>query len=246
MKNTPKPQPPSGHWIVVGYGEVGRRVTERLMRQQAAVVVIERNAQRAQQVRQRALTHGASELTVVEADAFHPQTLTAAAVERAAGLALTLDSDRDNLVLCVKARRVGGKLRVVARADAPSSVSKLLRVGADATANPTELGGVALASMMCAGVKLASAEPSDLDQRFATIDVHRDGACAGSSLGSFADTLADAVTSPTDARVIGLSRSLGRPYTSPPPWDVMLQGGASVLVQGSAAGLLLARRLMGT
>jgi voltage-gated potassium channel len=78
------------HFIVCGFGRVGRNASAELQRLQAQVLVIDRSEERVE----RAMHLG---ILAIEADATHDETLRSAGVMRAKGLIASLPSDAENL-----------------------------------------------------------------------------------------------------------------------------------------------------
>lgn len=141
---------PSGeaavHWavgaqVIVGCGSVGRRLVDDLARQGVQHSVIDRDARALSQLPPESEGGPATLL----GDATDRAVLSRAGLRDAAGMAIVLNSDRDNLFLCLLARHANPALRIIVRADDPSGRGRLLAAGADAVVAPAALGGVRLA-----------------------------------------------------------------------------------------------------
>jgi len=85
------------HFIVCGYGRVGRHASRELLRAGAPFVVLDRNEARAEQARQAGM------LTMV-ADATRDESLRQAGIARANGLVSALATDADNLFVILSAK----------------------------------------------------------------------------------------------------------------------------------------------
>jgi voltage-gated potassium channel len=126
------------HFIVCGYGRIGRVVAQQLLRQQVPFVVIDRNpAQVEQATRDGALA--------IEADAGSEAVLTRAGIARARGLIATVGSDAENLYAVLSARVLRPDLFIVGRAATEDASVKLKRAGADRVVSPYEIGGLQMA-----------------------------------------------------------------------------------------------------
>ncbi len=128
----------NGHYVVVGYGRLGRRLAGDLTAAGRDVVVVDRRDDRIAELEEAGLPH-------VQADAEEAETLRAAGVERAAGLVLVLPNDAANVFVALTAREVrldgpAGRLFIVARTNEASSTPKLLRAGVDKVISPIEIG----------------------------------------------------------------------------------------------------------
>jgi voltage-gated potassium channel len=130
-----------GHFIVCGYGRVGRGATEELLHAKAAFAVIEKDPERAQRAAQRGIM-------AVNGDATRDQTLRDAGVTRARGLIAALASDADNLFTILSAKGLNPNLYVATRAAEEGAEQKMRQAGADAVMAPYALTGHRLAQCL--------------------------------------------------------------------------------------------------
>jgi voltage-gated potassium channel len=128
----------SGHTIVCGWGRVGRAVAEDLVSAGQAVVVVDVDAERLENV----------PYPTVVGDATLDVTLRSAGLERAGALIAALEGDAENLFVTLSARAIMPDLFIVARARQDESVPKLANAGADRVVNPQELGAARMASFV--------------------------------------------------------------------------------------------------
>ncbi|MFH1150936.1 MAG: potassium channel protein [Actinomycetota bacterium] len=129
------------HYIVCGYGRVGRSVAEELFTQGREFVVIERNPE----VFQECVDEGYLGLLGSATD---NETLVEAGIMRAVGLVSALRSDADNLYVVLTARTMNPSLLLVARADQPGSEEKLSMVGADRVVSPHQIAGKRMVNIL--------------------------------------------------------------------------------------------------
>jgi voltage-gated potassium channel len=122
------------HLIVCGSGRVGSHLVRDLERTAQPFVIIENDQQRAAELSQRGLN-------VLVGDATLEESLRAAGVERARGLAACLPNDADNLYVVLTARDLNPRLHIVARAAEEQAEAKLVRAGANHVVAPTIIGG---------------------------------------------------------------------------------------------------------
>jgi voltage-gated potassium channel len=130
-----------GHFIVCGFGRVGRNASAELKRLDAEVIVIDRNEERVE----RAMQLG---MLAVNADATLDNTLRAAGVMRAKGLIASLASDAENLFVILSAKSLNPGLTVVTRASEEEAEVKLRRAGADIVFTPYAMVGNRLAQSL--------------------------------------------------------------------------------------------------
>ncbi|MBU4194199.1 MAG: potassium channel protein [Actinobacteria bacterium] len=129
------------HYIVCGYGRVGRSVAEELSAQGKPLVVIEMDGEH--------VRHCADDgFAVIHGDATDSEVLEEAGIEKATGLVSALRSDADNLYVVLSARVIRPDILLVARADQPEAEKKLVLVGADRVILTHHIAGKRMANLM--------------------------------------------------------------------------------------------------
>lgn len=126
------------HFIVCGYGRIGRVLCDNLRRRIPQILVIESNPERIAQME-------ADNVVYLSGDASEESVLQRAGIERAAGLVAVLGSDTQNVFLVLTARQLNPALYIIARAGAEASKAKLAAAGADFVQSPYELGALSMA-----------------------------------------------------------------------------------------------------
>jgi len=126
------------HFIVCGYGRVGRNASLELQRGKVPFVVVDRSEQRVE----RATAAG---MLAVVADATRDECLRDVGVTRARGLIAALPSDAENLFIILSAKTLNHKLTVATRASEEEAEKKLRRAGADTVFAPYTMAGHRLA-----------------------------------------------------------------------------------------------------
>jgi voltage-gated potassium channel len=129
------------HYIVCGFGRVGRGAALELQRAGVPFLVVDRNDERVEW----AMKMG---MLAVLADATEDQTLSDAGVLRAKGLIATLQSDADNLFVILSAKAIKPTLLVSARIASEQSEKKMRLAGADYVFAPYDMTGNRMAQVM--------------------------------------------------------------------------------------------------
>ena len=119
----------SGHYIVCGYGRVGRTVARELEGEGAPFVVVDRNVE----LEEELMRHGVVNLI---GDATSDDTLTAAGIHRAKALVCALDSDANNVFVTIVARALSADVYIVARASQENAADRMYKAGADRVVSP--------------------------------------------------------------------------------------------------------------
>lgn len=123
-----------GHYIVCGYGRLGRHIVRDLDARGEPYVVVDWNGE----VEPELL---AARIPFVIGDATHDEILRSAGIERAQGLVAALDSDAANVLAILTARDLKPDLQIVARANSEALEGRLRRAGADRVITPHSIGG---------------------------------------------------------------------------------------------------------
>ncbi|MEW6161871.1 MAG: NAD-binding protein [Nitrospirota bacterium] len=125
------------HYIICGYGRMGKIIARELKDKDVKFVVIEKNPVIHEHVKE--------DFLILEGDATLDESLKAAGMERAKGLISVLPSDAENLYVVLSAKGINPDLFIVARAGEEGSEQKLLRAGADRVISPYHTGGLKIA-----------------------------------------------------------------------------------------------------
>jgi voltage-gated potassium channel len=129
------------HFIICGYGRVGRRVAEEFRASGVEYVVVD--------FREDSLEHAREHGDLfVEGDATHDEDLARAGIDRARGLVASSDSDTDNLFITLSARAAHPELTIVARASDDAAEKKLRLAGADRVVLPYTTAGQVMANLV--------------------------------------------------------------------------------------------------
>ncbi len=125
------------HYIICGYGRMGKIVCKEMIQNRAGFIVVEKDPD--------VLATMEKDMLSLQGDSTQDSVLKDAGIERALGLISVLSTDADNLYVVLSARGLNPKLRIVARASEEDAGQKLLRAGADKVISPYHLGGLRIA-----------------------------------------------------------------------------------------------------
>ncbi|GAB4486651.1 MAG: potassium channel protein [Thermodesulfovibrionales bacterium] len=124
------------HYIVCGYGRMGRIICRELREKHVRFIVVEKAA----------VSELESDDTMIfQGDATRDEVLKSIGIERAKGLISVLPTDAENLFVVLSARGLNPGLVIVARASEEGSERKLIRAGADKVVSPYHIGGLRIA-----------------------------------------------------------------------------------------------------
>jgi voltage-gated potassium channel len=126
------------HYIICGFGRVGRGAAQEMRHSGVPFVVVDHDAERVEQ----AIKMG---MIAVHADCTRDDTLRLLHIHRAKGLVSALATDADNMFVILSAKTMNPNLMISARAAEDEAEQKLRRAGADMVFAPYYLTGHRLA-----------------------------------------------------------------------------------------------------
>lgn len=215
------------HFIVCGAGRVGSHLVRGLLARSESFVVIERDAQRVAEL-------SALGVLVLDRDATLEESLRAAGLERARGLAACLPEDADNVYVVLTARDINPRIHIVARAVEEQAEAKLIRAGANRVVAPTIIGGHRLAMALTKPAVddfLGSITANKLELAFEQLEVAADSVLAGQKLSE------TSIRSELDIVVVSIRRSGGEILFNP-GGDSIIQPGDLLIAIGRAESLM--------
>jgi voltage-gated potassium channel len=216
------------HFILCGFGRVGRGAAEELRHAGAPFVVIDNREDRVE----RAMNSG---FLAVLADASRDETLHEVGIDRARGLIATLASDADNLFLILTAKTLNPNLQLTSRVSEETSEAKMRRAGADYVFAPYTSTGHRMAQALLkphvmqfldfttsmnvglnVGLEQVRVEPGCkfLGQTLRDLEIRRE----------------------TGVIVLAVRRPTGEMFFNPPP-ESRLQAGDHLIAMGQPQGL---------
>jgi voltage-gated potassium channel len=213
----------SEHYIVCGFGRVGRQVAGEFKDAGAQYVVLDFNPQVIEIAREQGIPY-------IDGSGTKDEDLEAAGLGRARGLVVCSDSDVDNLYIALSARTARPDIHIVARASTEDAAEKMLRAGADRVVQPYASAGQEMAKLMLkpqvsAFLDIVSRHGGP-DLRFEEVEITADCAQAGRTIR---DTR---VRHETGALIVALKKADGSFDTTPDP-DARLETGDVLIAVGT-------------
>lgn len=129
------------HYIIAGYGRMGKIICGELSKKKEKYVVIERDPDVVQQLNEQGVSS-------ILGDVTEDGVLSSAGLKYAKGLLTVVDSDADNVYCTLTARSLNEELFIVARSETDRGTANLLRSGANKVINPYDAGGHAMAQVL--------------------------------------------------------------------------------------------------
>ena len=212
------------HFIICGYGRVGRRVAEEFRVSGEAYVVLDYRDDAVSAAKE----HGD---LVIEGNATEDEDLRRAGIEHAKGLVAASDSDADNLYIALSARSVRPDMQIVARASDEDAEKKLKLAGADRVVLPYAAAGRTMANLVLKPHVTAFLDAvttaTGPDLHLAEIEVPETCAQAGKTIRDIR------IRHETGAIIVALRKRDGTFDTTPEP-DVRIDPGDVLVGVGTA------------
>ena len=211
------------HFIICGYGRVGRRAAEEFAASGEPYVVLDFSPDSIAIAKERGVLY-------LEGRGSEDEDLVRAGIDRAKGLLASADSDAENLYITLSARARCPELTIVARASDAEAERKLTLAGADRVVRPYSAAGMEMAKLalkpqVAAFLELVSSHAGP-DLRFEEIEVSPACPQAGSTIRELA------VRRTTGAVIIALRRPDGSFEVTPNP-DQRIDAGDVVIAIGT-------------
>ena len=211
------------HFIICGYGRVGRRVAEEFRAADVPYLVLDYHEDAVEAAQEDGVL-------IVEGDATKDENLRRAGLERAQGLVAASDSDADNLYVVLSARTARPDLTIVSRASDADAERKLMLAGADRVVLPYTAAGHVMANLVLKPQVTAFLDAvttaTGPDLQLAEIEVRRTCAAAGQTIRALR------IRHETGAIVIALRKADGSFDTTPEP-DTPIEVGDVLIGVGS-------------
>jgi voltage-gated potassium channel len=221
------------HYIICGYGRVGRRVADEFLHSGVDFVVLDFTEDAVEAARDAGVLY-------VEGNGTEDEDLRAAGLARARGLVASSDSDADNLYITLSARSARPGLLIVARASDEDAAKKLRLAGADRVVQPYSTAGKEMAKLVlrpqvAAFLDIVSTSGGP-ELLFEEIEVKETCDRAGKSIRELR------VREATGAMIVALRKRDGSFDTTPTP-DATLDIGDVMIAAGTPEELRLLEEL---
>jgi len=225
----------NGHYILCGYGRVGRQVAYEFAHDDVPFVIVEQDPATVEEC----VGEG---YLVLLGEASDDDVLEEAGIRRARGLIAAVNSDADNVFVVLSARKLNSKLHIVARASSDESAAKLEIAGADRTISPYAVGGRRLASLATQPLvvdflDIVTRGEEGIEFRLEEFMVPEESSLAGHTIGELR------IGERTGAIILATRNHEGKFDTTPSATD-RISAGDTLIVLGTREQITRLERLM--
>src|SRR4051794_8131871 len=200
------------HYVICGFGRVGRRVAEEFLHERAPFVVLDYSLEAKEAAEEAGVLF-------IEGNGTDDDDLRSTGLERARGLVAASDDDSDNLYIALSAKAANPHLLVVARASNEDAAKKLRLAGADRIVQPYQAAGRSMANLLLRPQVTAFVDvvtsAAGTDLRFEEIEVTTECGQGGRSIRDLD------IRKETGALIVALRKRDGTFDTTPTPEAVV-------------------------
>jgi len=223
------------HYIVCGFGRIGRTVSQLLREKPMEVVVIEKDPGCIPLFQEKNIFYVSGEATSEE-------NLLKAGILRARGLVAAASSDADNVYITLTARGLNPGLFILARAAEESSIIKLTRAGADKVVSPYDIGARSMANTI---LRPTVIDFIDLAMHNRSLDLQMEELTVGeqSEIKDFT-LMESAIRKDFDLIVVAIKKGTGEMIFNPSP-QAKIQVGDILVALGDRENLTRLEKKLG-
>ena len=209
------------HYIVCGFGRIGRIICEELAVAGIPFVVIEQNPEKSAEL-------GKNKYLYLNLDATSEETLREAGIMTAKGLVAAVRSDANNIFITLTAKDLRPDIFVLSRTSDTNHERKLLKAGATRVVAPYQIGGRRMAQVLKSPTVIdfidTALTNTSLDLAIEEALISPDSKYAGLSL------VESNIRRDFGIIMIALKKSSGRMVFNPLPAERMAGGDVAVVI----------------
>ena len=223
------------HYIVCGFGRIGKVICKNLKEHNIPFVVVESNPEEIQQIDELGYL-------AMLGSASNDDMLLKAGIKSARGLIAVVSSDAENVYIILSARGLNPDLFIMARSSgAEGSETKLLRAGADKVISPYFIGACRMAQLVVRPTVVdfldLAVHGGELGLRLEELRVSEDSSIAGKKLRE------SGLRQEYDLIVVAIKREQGEMRFNPSPETSILPGDILVVLGEHSHIAALEKRL---
>ena len=211
------------HYIICGYGRMGAVIARELDDKNQKFLIIENNEQKVEIIRSKGML-------CINGDATSDEILQNAQIDKAAGVAVVLDTDQENLFVTMTIKTTNPDIFLLSRCAKEHNESKLLRAGANKVINPYKAGGHRMAEMLYKpqvedSISVVSPKHSDLNLTLDEISLKNCNEYDNVTINE------SKISENYDVNIVGIIKDNGESIINPEP-DTLLNTNDIILLIG--------------
>jgi voltage-gated potassium channel len=224
----------SGHLIVCGSDETATYAVQELLSVKRDAVLVCDDPARVDALREQFPT-----LAITVGDPTMEEVLAAAGIERAGGILVCTQSDKDNLIATLTARQLNPAIRIVSRVEDITTTGRVRNVGANAVVSPRFIGGLRMVSELIRPTVVTFLDEM-LRDREKNLRIEEVPIAEDSPL--LQRTLEDVDFRATSSALLLACREDGKPWVYNPPPSLRITPGLVLILMGSPEDMAAVRK----
>ena len=222
------------HYIVCGYGRIGRLLCRNIQKKSIAVVVVEQNEELRRVMDEDGVLY-------ILGNASDEAILINAGIKHAKSLVAVLGTDTENVFLVLTARQLKPDIYITARANLEGSKAKLKAAGANKVESPYEIGAASMSQRI-----LRPAVTNFLDQAFddQQQDIHMEEMSVSPSSRLINLMLKDSGIRQNYNLIIIAIKKLDGDMLFNPSFESIIKAGDTLIAVGETANLQKLEKLL--
>lgn len=225
------------HYIVCGYGRIGKSICDGLLAEKIPHVVIEIEKVPIDNIGEN------NEILFIEGDANQDDVLKEAGVEKAKGIFCAIGQDALNLLTVLNARALNPDLTIVTRVSSPELEIRFLRAGADHCISPQSWGSQSMLLTMLdpniSQMLMQFMDKTIAEGTFYEVTVPEDSQVHNKTLGD------SAIRQASHVNVIGVRQKENNRIIVNPQADMVIKEGDALICLGSHENFEKLRKHLG-
>jgi voltage-gated potassium channel len=210
------------HYIVCGYGRIGRLISRDFKKKPVPFVVVEQDQELCSTLEEEGILY-------INGDATQDEVLLRAGIKHAKGLITAVTSDSANVFITLTARGLHPDMYILARAGEESSELKLKRAGANKVISPYIIGASRMANAILRPsvvdfIDIATGG-ENLELQIEEIRISQDSALAGKSL------INSGIRQNLGIIIVGINKGNNQPIFNPAP-ETLIEAGDVLITLG--------------
>jgi voltage-gated potassium channel len=222
------------HYIVCGFGRVGKIICREIKDEGRPLVVIEKDTSMLAKIEELKIPY-------IIGDATEEKILREAGLEQARGLVSCLLKDADNVYICLTAREIRPDIFILSRAGEPDASKRLQRAGASRVVSPHYMGARKMAQEL---LRPAITNFVEIVFQEGAMELNMEELRVGSESQLYNVTLKDSgIRQELDLIIVAIMKNTGEMLYNP-RFDALVEIGDTLIAMGRKENLLkLAHKL---
>lgn len=213
----------NGHYIICGFGRIGKFICNEFNANNLPFVIVEQNPEVCERLKEDGYLY-------VQGDATVDATLEDAGILNARGIITAVTSDTDNVYITLTARGLNPTLYILARSGEDITEKKLLRAGASKVISPYTIGASRMAQAI---LRPSVVDFIDIATGYHHLELQIEEIRVGSSSGLAGKTLQDsAIRSTHNIIIVAIRKNSVSDMTFNPAANTAIEGGDTLIILG--------------